>query len=166
MPRPRGAMQRVWATPLLQEAAWRERAEGEPAWVPAPGLRSTLVATWPLPLEAWSPWLPNPRPRRGPRSPHASPRSRSVADALPLHAPRRGGRDEGLRPGAPWRWSGRPPRGSLPPLSLSKSLKALAPFVTPGASNHSVSISLTLFIPLKTHLKTLQRGVCSGLYPH
>lgn len=79
---------------------------------------------------------------------------------------RRAGRDGGLRPGAPWRWSGRPPRGLLPLLSLAKSLKAWAPFVTPGASNHSVSISLTLFIPLKTHLKTLQPGVCSGLYPH
>lgn len=79
---------------------------------------------------------------------------------------RRGGRDTGLPPDALWRWSGRPPRGSLPPLSFAKSLKAPAPFVTPGASNHSVSISLTLFIQLKTHLKTLQPGVCSGLYPH
>lgn len=46
---------------------------------------------------------------------------------------RRVGRDGGLRPGAPWRWSGRPPRGLLPLLSLAKSLKAWAPFVTPGA---------------------------------
>lgn len=53
-----------------------------------------------------------------------------------------------------------------PLLGLAKSLKAPAPFLTPGASNHSVSISLTLFIPLKTHLKTLQPGVCSGLHPH
>lgn len=77
---------------------------------------------------------------------------------------RRGGKDTGLRPVALPRWPGRPLRGGLPPLRLAKSLKARAPFVTPGAPNHPVSISLTLFIPLKTHLKTL--GVCSGLYPH
>lgn len=52
----------------LQEAAWRDRAVGEPARAPAPGLRLTPVATWPLPLAECSPWLPSLRPRRGPRS--------------------------------------------------------------------------------------------------
>lgn len=101
--------------------------------------------------------------RRRPRE--AGPR-RTACPLLRPRVSRRGGRDGGLRPAAPRRWSGRPPRGLLPPLGIAKSLKAPAPFVTRGASNHSVSISLTLFIPLKTHLKTLQPGVCSGLYPH
>lgn len=105
-----------------------------------------------------------------PGQPSSGPVQPTSADAGPLAAPwRRPSRREGHRPAAPGsslRWSGRPLRGSLPPLSLAKSLKAPTPSVTPGASNHPVSISLTLFIPLKTHLKTLQLGVCSGLYPH
>lgn len=68
---------------------------------------------------------------------------------------------------ATWRRAGGlSSRAASFPLGPAKSWQARSPFVTPGASNHSASISLTLFIPLKTHLKTLQPGVCSGLYPH
>lgn len=136
----------------LQEAAWRARAVGEPARAPAPGLRLTPVATWPLPLAECSPWLP----AFGPAAARAA-----GGWWWPLAAPRRGGSFAGPRPGARRRR-----RWGRPALGLAKSLKAPAPSLTPGASNHSVSISLTLFIPLKTHLKTLQAGVRAGLYPH
>lgn len=139
--------------------------------VPTPRLQSTPAAPWPLPLAARSQWLPNPRPRGGPHSLHQAPAPRSLAaaDSLQLPAPSRlPSSREGRRPepGSSLAVVGPPPLRSAPPLSLAKSLKAQSPFVTPGASNHSVSISLTLFILLKTHLKTLQPGVCSGLYPH
>lgn len=87
--------------------------------------------------------------------------ARAAGGWWPLAAPRRGGSFAGPRPGARRRR-----RWGRPALGLAKSLKAPAPSLTPGASNHSVSISLTLFIPLKTHLKTLQAGVRAGLYPH
>lgn len=104
--RPGGKMHLVWATPVLREAARRDRAVGEPACVPALGLRLTPVATWPLPLAACSPWLPSLRPRRGPLG-------RRVVDARPLAAPRRGGRFAGLAP--PERAGG----GRVAPLSAS-----------------------------------------------
>lgn len=169
-----GEMQPIWATRFLQEAVWRTRPVGEPASIPAPGLRfpsssHMTTATRDLEPEAPKPSVPR-RPAQ--LSPGAGPAKPgrgglpAAGCALESQVSRRGVRHSGLRPGDPRRWSGRSPRGSHPPLSLAKSLKVLVPFVTPGASNHSVSISLTLFIPLKTHLKTLQPGVCSGLYPH
>lgn len=55
----------------------------------------------------------------------------------------------------------------FPPPGITKSMKFTASlFDTTGSSNHSISISLTLFIQLKTHLKTLQARVCSLLYTH
>lgn len=55
----------------------------------------------------------------------------------------------------------------FPPPGITKSMKfAASLFDTTGSSNHSISISLTLFIQLKTHLKTLQARVCSLLYTH
>lgn len=105
----------------------------------------------------------SPRPRSGRLCAHPAPAqpSRAAPSRLPSRTERRRPAPASSPAGL-----GPPPSRLAPPLSLAKSLKAPAPSVTPGASNHSVSISLTLFIPLKTHLKTLQPGVCSGLYPH
>lgn len=118
----------------------------EPARVPAQGLRPTPVgghlATATRGVE---PVAPQPSALRSP----------GPAPAGALASPVEEGGTQACAPSS-----------LLPPLSLSKSLKAPAPFVTPGAPNHRVSISLTPLIPLKTHLKTLQPGVCSGLYPH
>lgn len=126
---------------------------GEPARVPALGLRLTPVATWPLPLTACS---------RGSQAFGRAAARAAGGWGTPGRSPRpvEGGGSQACAPG---RAGG---DRVAPLLGLAKSLKAPAPFLTPGASNHSVSISLTLFIPLKTHLKTLQPGVCSGLHPH
>jgi hypothetical protein len=72
---------------------------GELDCVPAPHLFSTPVATWPLPLASWSPWLRSPRPCGGPRSPHPvrAQRSRAAAESwrlLRLGISRRGQRTE------------------------------------------------------------------------
>lgn len=131
----------------------------------------TPASTWLPPLEAWSPRPPSTRPRG---SPAALPRClpceagwlRVPVACCALASPVDERRTEACAQELPGGGRAAPLETCNPPPSPAKSLKASSPFVTPGASNHSVSISLTLFIPLKTHLKTLQPGVCSGLYPH
>lgn len=135
----------------LQEAAWRDRAVGEP---PVPPRRACDSLPWP-PGHCHSQSAARGSQAFGPAA------ARAAGGWWPLAAPRRGGSFAGPRPGPRRRR-----RWGRPALGLAKSLKAPAPSLTPGASNHSVSISLTLFIPLKTHLKTLQAGVRAGLYPH
>lgn len=160
-----GGNTRVWATILLLKATQKDREVGESSSDPG-GACGPL--SWPPGRchlqRGWSLWLPSPQPAAARAAPSRP--VRGPCDSVSPNVARRGERGTGLRPGALWRRSGRPLRSALPPLSLAKSLKALAHFVTPGASNHPVSISLTLFIQLKTHLKTLHPGVCSGLYPH
>lgn len=123
-----------------------------------------LILEYHLPttLVAWHPRDPQPRGLRN---------SGRARGSVPFPAPRRPsqGRElRGCRPAVP-----PPPRCSptLTEPTASTSPPVPGPGlpsrpITPGASNHSVSISLTPFIPLKTHLKTLGPRVCSGLYPH
>lgn len=159
----RGGNATVWATGFLQEAAWSARAVAN---VPASRRRACDPLArppdrWPARRAAREPKPSAPR-RPALRSPRAGPAEPGCALASPVED---GGTQACTRK-LPGRARAAPLEACSPSLSLAKSLKAPAPSVTPGASNHSVSISLTLFIPLKTHLKTLQPGVCSGLYPH
>lgn len=156
----KGRKQSIGATP------WLPRLPGQTT-CPCPASRkpSTPVATWSshsgvqrMCSQAFGP--------RRPAQPYLQSQAAESYLWLRCHLFRRGQRDRGLHLSSLAMVGRPPPPAGFLPLGPAKSRLVRSPFVTPGASNHSVSISLTLFIPLKTHLKTLQPGVCSGLYPH